>query len=166
MRFIYTKTFAIFFTCFVALAVLVIMQLKGWLDPVRAVVLNAPRPIIRLVRSVALPVKNFFTTVYELKKIVQENGRLSQEIINLKQDLVGFNQQARENEALRKELGFVKNTTLDLQACAVLSDNPFGSPDGLILNCGSDAGISEGQAVISQGHLTGKIIYSGKYAIK
>jgi len=161
MRFIYTKAFAIFAGCLALLALLVIMQLKGWLDPIRIAFLDAPRPVAALANSAASPVKNFFSTIYQLKKISDENGRLRAEVKQLEQALVGQDQQTRENQALRDELGFAKNTQLNLASCAVLSDNPFGQTDALVLNCGTKDGVGEGQAVISQGYLVGKIIYAG-----
>lgn len=161
MRFIYTKAFAIFAACVLALAVLVFLQLKGWLDPIRLAFLNVPRPVAALTRSATSPVKGFFSTIYQLKKINQVNGQLRARVLQLEQDLVNANQQSRENQALRAELGFFKNTTQALAPCTVLSENPFGQSGGLILNCGSKAGISDGQAVISQGYLVGKVIYTG-----
>ena len=163
MRFIYTKAFAIFSACLVLLVILVFMQIKGWLDPVRATALQSPRLVAVAVKSVALPVKIFFTTIYNLRKITEENGRLANQVVALQQDLVQANQQTRENEALRKELGFVKNSAQPLQACTVFSTNPFGSVGGLVLNCGAEEGVNVGQAVVSQGHLVGKITYVGRH---
>ncbi len=162
MRFIYTKAFVIFSVCLVLLAVLAVLQIKGWLDPIRTAVLHSPRPVVAAVKVVALPVKIFFGTIYELRKITLENAELSSRIRTLEQNLVDANQQARENQALRKELGFVKNTKYQLVACTVLSNNPFGQADGLVLNCGTDDGVEPGQAVLSQGYLAGKITYSGR----
>lgn len=161
MRFIYTKAFAIFAACLVALAFLVFLQLKGWLDPVRIAFLNSPRPVAALAGNIASPVQSFFSTIYQLKKISQENSQLRAKVSQLQQDLVNSNQQTRENQALRAELGFVKNTGQPLASCTVLSDNPFGQTGALVLNCGSKAGVADGQAVISQGYLVGKIIYTG-----
>jgi len=162
MRFIYTKTFAIFAACLVALAILVFMQVKGWLDPIRTAVLQAPRPIARFAQFVSLPVKNFFSTIYQLKKIAGENVALQSQVMSLQQALVQENQQALDNEALKKELGFVKTTQMQLQPCTVLSENSFSLNDALVLNCGTEDGVQEGSAVISQGYLVGKIIYTGK----
>jgi rod shape-determining protein MreC len=161
MRFIYTKAFAIFAACVLGLAFLVFLQFKGWLDPVRMAFLEAPRPVVVLVNGVTSPVKIFFSTIYQLDKISQENGRLRAQVLELEQDLVDRNQQSLENQALRAELGFVKNTSQPLAACTVLSGNPFGQTDVLVLNCGNRDGINEGQAVISQGYLVGKINWVG-----
>ncbi|MEK7161324.1 MAG: rod shape-determining protein MreC [Patescibacteria group bacterium] len=162
MRFIYTKAFAIFAAFLLAAVFLVFMQTRGWLDPVRVTVLNSPRSAAYLFKSVVVPVKSFFTTIYQLKKITQENARLASRVAGLERDLVLFNQQARENDALRKELGFIKNSKLQLVSCSVLSRNLFGSSDALVLNCGTADGVSEGQAIISQGYMVGKVTYAGK----
>ena len=162
MRFFYTKTFAVFLGFLVITALLVIMQIKGWLDPVRTAVLQSPRPIIILVKNVTLPIKDFFNTVYNLRKITQQNGHLESQVILLQQQLVQENQQSIENQALRKELGFVKTSQYSLTPCTVLSENAFSLTDALVLNCGTENGVGEGQAVVSQGYLVGKIIYAGK----
>ncbi len=161
MRFIYTKAFAIFASSVCLVVALIFLQLKGWLDPIRLAVLHSPRPVAIAAGKITLPVKNFFIAIYQLKKIADENVQLKARVLSLQQDLAQENQQARENEALRKELGLIKNSRLDVTACTVLSDHPFGVSDALVLNCGSRAGVEIGQAVISQGYLVGKIIYAG-----
>lgn len=162
MRFIYTKFFAFFFFGLVLVTLLAFFQQKGWLDPVRAMVLQAPRPVIALAKGVVVPVKNFFGTVYQLKKISEENSELNSKVSALQQDLVQYEETSKENEALKKELGFVKSSKQKLIACTALSGNPFGGGDSLVLNCGRESGVEEGQAVVSQGFLVGKVIYSGQ----
>jgi rod shape-determining protein MreC len=161
MRFIYTKAFAIFAACVLGLAFLVFLQVRGWLDPIKIAFLEAPRPVAAVVSGVTHPIKVFFSTIYQLNKISTENGQLRARVLELQQELVDKNQQSLENQAFRAELGFVKNTTQPLAACTVLSENLFGQNGALILNCGSRDGVNEGQAVISQGYLVGKIIYAG-----
>lgn len=163
MRFIYTKAFAIFSGCLVLLAVLVFLQTKGWLDPLRYALLESPRPIIRLTDSVTTPVKNFFTTIYQLKHIAVENKQLQDRVNQLQQDTVQYQELTRENQALRNELGFVKTSQLVLAACAVLSENPFVPTNAIILNCGTSDGVAVGQAVLSSGYLVGKIINAGPH---
>ncbi len=162
MRFIYTKTFAVFAFLVVLLAVFVLMQTKGWLNPVRELALKMPRSLTTTVKTAASPVKNFFSILYQLRKIAQENTRLTAQVISLQQNLVEANDLARENEALRNELGFAKTAKHSLAPCTVLSNDPFGSGGALILNCGSNAGVEIGQAVVSQGYLVAKIVYVGK----
>ncbi len=162
MRFIYTKTFAIFTACVLVLALLVFMEVKGWLEPVRNLILRSPRPVVKIIKGIVTPAQDFFSTIYQLKKINSENFELKSRVGELEQDLAQLNQQSHENEALRKELGFVRNTKMSLLACNVLSKDAFGLNDSLIISCGQNDGLSQGQAIISQGYLVGKIIYAGK----
>lgn len=164
MRFIYTKAFAIFAGCLVLVCLLVVMQIKGWLGPVRQAFLQSPRPVVFLAKGVAKPVQNFFFTIYHLRKIAQDNSALKLQVADLQQKLVDYDQEKRENEALRQELGFVDATKFSLVACTVLSEHPFGLADTIVLNCGSNQGVAEGQAIISGGYLAGKIIYADNYS--
>lgn len=162
MRFIYTRTFAVFALCVLILAIFVFMQTRGWLNPIRNAALKIPRGAIYAVKTVTNPVKNFFTTLYQLHKISDENVKLTTEVILLQQNLAETNDLVRENEALRNELGFSKKSKRPLIPCTVLSNDPFGSGGAIILNCGSNSGVEVGQPVISQGYLVGKITYAGK----
>ena len=162
MRFIYTKAFAIFSVCLAVLVVFVFFQTRGWLDPIRSGILQSPRPVIALVRGVTLPVKIFFLTLYQLNQIAKENTVLRAQVTDLQQDLVQYQQEAKDNDALRKNLGFVQSTKFHLIACTVLSENAFGLSNSLILNCGKEDGVEAGLAVVSQGYLVGKVLYAGK----
>ena len=162
MRFIYTKTFAIFAVCLTILAIFVFIQTKGWLNPVRKIGLKTPNALASGVKAAITPVKNFFSTLYQLRHLAQENSRLTSQIGTLQQNLVEANELARENEALRNELGLAKRSKRPLVPCNVLSNDPFGPGGALILSCGSAAGVELGQAVLSEGYLVGKIVYVGK----
>jgi len=80
MRFIYTKAFAIFSTCLVVLAIITFLQVKGYGGPIQAVFVNAPRPVAAVVSGLARPVENFFSAIYNLKKIGAENAQLSAQV--------------------------------------------------------------------------------------
>lgn len=162
MRFIYTKLFGVFAVCMAVLAALVFLQTKGWLYPVKNLFLQMPRPIIYVAKNTTVPVKNFFLTIYRLRGISQENVSLNAEVRQMQLDLAQLEQEKRENETLRKELEFSQNTKLQLVSCAVLSRNPFGLTETLVLSCGTGQGVSVGQAVVSQGFLVGKIILADK----
>ncbi len=162
MRFIYSKTFALLFGSLVVVTALLFFQNRGWLNPVKTVVIQAPRPIVRLAQSVVRPVKNFFFTLFRLREIARENDRLRLKLHENQQLLVQFEQQSRENDALRKELGFVKGAKLNLVPCVVLAQNPLDLTDTVVLDCGSAEGVQEGHAIVSEGFLAGKIIYAGE----
>lgn len=162
MRFIYTKAFAIFAGCVGILALFMFLQVRGLLDPIRIAILKSPRPVIYITKAVSVPIKSFFSTIYQLRKIAKENNELRMKVQTLELSLVQENQAQRENEALRKELGFIKSSKMQLASCSVLSENSFGLSNSLVLNCGTDDGINLGDAVISQSYLVGKISYASK----
>lgn len=161
MRFIYTKAFAIFSVCVAVVAILTFLQVKGYGGPIQAVFINAPRPVAAAVSGVAKPIKNFFSTVYNLKKISTQNVQLTAQVYQLQQQLADYNQATRENQDLKQELGFVAGAKNQFTPCTALSQNPLGLTDTLIINCGSSS-VAQGQGVVSQGYLIGKIIYAGK----
>lgn len=158
MRFIYTKTFLYFSISLIIGAVLTLMYVRGYLEPLRLALLQAPRPVTYLSQSVARPVRNFFGTIYTLKNIVKKNAELEAKINEKQQQIVLLDQYRQQNEILKKELGFVGETQLALVSCGILSRDPGGFTDTLALSCGEKAGVKIGQAVISQGYLVGKII--------
>lgn len=163
MRFIYSKVFLWFSICLVALVALLFLQSRGWLSPVEYLVAQAPRPLSRLVSGIVNPIKNFAHTVVSLRQVVKDNGRLESELLVARQKAVDSERLVNENDLLRKELGFKKKSALVLHSCSVLSRDPEQLADALVLDCGESQQIKEGQAVISQGYLVGKVFHVGKY---
>lgn len=162
MRFIYTKGFLIFVSCLAALSLLVIFEAKGWVGPLKLALLKAPQPVVSVFSSVARPVKGFFSTAYRLQRLVSENARLEQKAGELSRQLVLLEQYRIENEALKRELGFAKSSGLSLAPCRTLGRNPLRLSDTVTVSCGTEQGVAEGHALISQGYLIGKVIYAGK----
>lgn len=161
MKFIYTKTFAASMAALVIVVILLFLQVKGWLQPLENVLLRLPRSSIAVAETVIKPLKGFTATIYSLRKISQENKMLHGQILDLQQQVVVFNQLRLENESLKKQLDFKATTNLTLQPCTVLSLNPQGLTDAVIISCGSGDGVREGQGIISEGYLVGKIIHVG-----
>ena len=159
MRFIYSKIFAIFFSCLILVVGLFFLQVKGYLDPVRNLFLQAPRPAIKIFKNLTLTTKSFFKTVFSLHGLVLENQQLKQKVFGLQQNLVDFEQQKKENLALRNELGFFKEAKSELVPCSILTRNALGISDSIVINCGSNQGAEEGRAIVSEGHIVGKITY-------
>jgi rod shape-determining protein MreC len=162
IRFIYTKTFLAFATVLVLVALLFILQVKGWLQPIQYALIQAPRPVANTARAIAEPVRTFFTTLASLRSVVRENGELRAQVAQLQLAQVQFDKLRTDNDLLRNELKLQAQSPLVLEACTVLSIDPQELSDAMVLSCGSGQGISEGQAVLSQGYLIAKVAYVGK----
>ncbi len=160
MRFIYKKNFVIFASCLFIVFILTLFYHKGWLSFIQKVLLQVPRPINIVLSKVTRPIQTFFITVYDLRAITKENTKLKEQVWKLQSQQVLFDQYSLENQQLKKELGFVKTSKLNLEPCNVIARNPTGLTDIITINCGTNQGADLGRAVLSQGYLAGKIIYS------
>lgn len=163
IRFIYTKTFFAFSIALVIVLLGLIMQVKGWLQPIEYAFLQAPRPVSNVVRSIAEPVRTFFSTIGSLRSVVRENATLQSQVVSLQQQQVQFDKLKLDNDLLREELKFRGQSKLALEPCTVLSIDPQELSDAMVISCGKEQGIQEGQAVLSQGYLVAKIAYVGSY---
>ncbi len=163
MRFIYSKAFVIFASVLVVIIIGLVMQSKGWLQPIEYGLLQAPRPVASVVRTVASPIRTLFSTLGSLRSVVRENTQLRGQVAQLQQQQVQYDKIKSDNDLLRNELKFKGQSKLDLEPCTVLSVDPEQLSDAMILSCGKEQGIQEGQAVISQGYLVAKITYVGSY---
>lgn len=161
MRFIYTKTFVIFTACLIILVIGLFLQTKGLLQPIEYALLSAPRPVVSVGRAITSPVRNFFSTVGTLRSIVKQNNELTAKVADLQKKVVENDALRAENASLKKELGFVEASSVSLQPCTVLNSTAPELSNALVLNCGEREGIREGQAVVSQGYLVGKIVHVG-----
>jgi rod shape-determining protein MreC len=161
MRFIYTKTFAIFAGLLVTVFVLVVLQTVGWLGPVQTLLLQAPKPLVTAARAVGSPVRTFFRSIWSLKAVVRENATLHNRVTELEQKQVDFDIYKSENDLLRQEMAFKAKSSLNLLPCSVLSSDPQGLTDAVVLNCGTNQGVAEGQAVVAQGHVVAKVLFAG-----
>src|SRR6185503_10041230 len=68
-----------------------------------------------------------------------------------------------ENELLRKEFDYQQRSPYQLQPCSVLSIDPQELSDAIVVACGEDDGVKEGQAIISEGFLVGKVVFVGSH---
>lgn len=162
MRFIYSKLFAAFAVCLLIVAVFLFLQVKGWLHPIETVLLESPRPVVAVVQTAVRPVKIVIDTVKSIRGIIKENADLRSQVTSLQQRTVDSDILRNENQILRAELGFSSKSSFKLQPCTVLAQDQQQLVDTVILSCGQKDGIREGQAVVAQGYLAGKIIFAGQ----
>lgn len=163
MRFIYTKTFLAFGIALAVIVLGLVMQTRGWLQPIEYALLQAPRPISSTVKAIAEPIRTVFTTLGSLRSVVRENGELRAQVAQLQQQQIQFDKLKTDNDLLREELKFKAQSELQLESCSVLSIDPQEITDAMTLSCGEGQGIQVGQAVISQGYLIAKIVHVSSY---
>jgi len=98
----------------------------------------------------------FLSTLSDVHDLALQNERLSLKVKQLEAENAQLKELKKENEVLKKEIGFVKeNKEAKLIPSYVIGRTP--DLRYLILDQGSRKGIKKGQAVISEGLLVGKI---------
>jgi len=163
MRFIYTKAFALFAACLVIVVIGLFLQVKGVLQPIEYALLQGPRPMVNFAKSITSPIRNLFTTAFTIRNIVRENASMAAQVAQLQQQVAADDQLRSENSILKQELGFAQSSKIALQPCTVLNIDPQELSDAMVVSCGSGDGIREGQGVVAQGYLVGKVLHVGKY---
>jgi rod shape-determining protein MreC len=131
-----------------------------------------------MVGAVAFPLQNilsfigyntrqmssFFVSIGHLK---QENERLLAENIALKVENADCADRARENEAIRKELGILPRDQFEFVSAEVTGQDDASSGNALLINKGEVSGIRKGLAVIvGKGVLVGRVVETTPFSAR
>ncbi len=158
MRFIYTKTFTKIFTIFVVLALVVVLDRKGWLGLIKDGFFRVFNVTQTPIHATTRGFKTTFHTLFTIKNLVRENSQLNQEINQLAFDNARLLAAQQENIALRKALNFDQQTAFNLLPTQVLLSDPTGFTQSVVIDKGQNAGLRINQpVVVAPGILVGKI---------
>lgn len=158
MRFIYSKIFTKIFTIFVILAVLVILDSKGYLGLLKDGFFRVFGRSVAPVAGLTNKVKDVFSILFTIKNLSSENAKLSQKIDQLAFENARLKTAQDENQSLRKALSLKQVSQLNLSATQVLNSDPTGFTQVLVIDKGSNQGINLNSAVVAApGLLVGKV---------
>ncbi|MEO8065305.1 MAG: rod shape-determining protein MreC [Candidatus Doudnabacteria bacterium] len=158
MRFIYTKTFAKIFTIFVILALLVILDARGYLGLLKDGFFRVFGSITNRVENVTNAGKGIFETLFTIKNLASENSALSQKIDQLAFENARLKSAQQENTGLRKALNFKQSSSFKLLPVEVLNSDPTGFTQVITIDKGSNEGIGLYQPIVAApGLLVGKV---------
>lgn len=158
MRFIYTKTFNRIFAIFVLLALLVIMDVKGYLGLLKDGFFRVYGQTSNSLASGTNGVKGAFETLFTIQHLASDNAQLNQKIQGLSFENARLKSAQDENQSLRLALNLKQQSKLNLLPVEVLNSDPTGFTQTLVIDKGEDARIRLNQAVVvSPGLLVGKI---------
>lgn len=164
MRIIYSKAFRKFLAIFVLVAALIILDATGYLAVFKGEFFKVYGFFVAPVHSSTQTVKTFFSTAFTIKNLVKENAQLNQKIDELTFDNARLQTALTENSSLRQALGLKERSKLNLIPAEVISLDPSGFTQTILINKGTDSGIKEAQAlIVAPGLLVGRItkVYAG-----
>jgi rod shape-determining protein MreC len=111
-----------------------------------------------LLMSAFYPLQFITGQVTRVKNIFAENRRLHTEVMTLSMAVAQLQEQAAENERLRKLLDLRQEFSYTLVAARVMAREPSHAYRGVVLNIGSDKGILRYMPVINSQGVAGKVV--------
>lgn len=146
-------------TLILVAAGLLVLSLGGYLTPIQSLIL---RPISSIQSWVALRVaalRDFITSPRDVASLREEISGLEGEITRLQQEIIALREQAAEAEILAALLDYARaRPESSYKAARVIGRDVSPFLRSLIIDVGSDAGISRGMPVVTRRGLVGRII--------
>lgn len=144
----------------VLLAALILgfFQYKGWLARPVGLVSRVAVSLTSPVHSMAVWSRQVVSSVVSLRSLYVENAELKQRAAHLEQQVASLQGVDSENAVLKATLGFANRPPVRIIPCTVISRDPEGLTQTLLLSCGTHQGLEVGQGVVSQGYLIGKVV--------
>lgn len=137
---------------------LIFFNPKGLFSPVRQIFSLATHPFQKTFYILGRKTKetlDFLSSISDLKK---ENERLLEENNSLTAKISLFEQEKKENENLREQLGLVPRSKYELEASFIIGQDPQKLGSWITIDKGSFSGIQSGMPVIvSDGILVGRV---------
>jgi rod shape-determining protein MreC len=153
-----SRTFVAVTLILVAAGILT-LSLGGYLTPIQSLIL---RPISSIQSWVALRVaaiRDFLTSPRDVASLREEISRLEGEVAQLQQEIIALREQAAEAEILAALLDYARaRPESSYKAARVIGRDVSPFLRSLIIDVGSDAGISHGMPVVTRRGLVGRII--------
>lgn len=141
----------------VVVSLVILLQITGLWRPIRVVFDVTTQPITRLFSGIGRSIGGGFSTLASLGTISKENTDLRRELTEQKADLAKSQEIERENELLRAQLNFSKNSDYQQVGARVVGYSPDNMRRTLTIDRGKKDGLEVGQAVMSSGALIGRI---------
>ncbi len=117
-------------------------------------------PLHGLVTSYSRRVKDAFSAIRGWGGLPDENRRLAEEIVILRNELNGLRSLETENVELRRQLGFARHSPHTLLPAEVIARDIGGWWQTLRIGLGSAAGVEANRAVLTSSGLVGKVAES------
>lgn len=161
-----SRQFAIFAFLFFFALILIFLHIRGQDKTVESAAAQAPRPFVYVLQGIGHSFGSFFSYFSSVSNLNQINAQLREQNLSLEKDNILSQQYKLENDRLKKELGYRDTAPFALISATVISKDPTGFNQAIILNAGAHDGVWQGAAVLAQGVLVGKIISVEEFTSK
>lgn len=131
---------------------------------VERLVQDALTPVQRVVSGISYYLADSWKTLRQLSFLRQENAYLHQRLTELAAENVLLRQYQRENEELRRLLGFRQTVSYQLTAAQVVSRDPSNWFNTLTIDKGRADGLKPHQPVITDEGVVGQIRHVNQHS--
>ncbi len=159
-RFFRSKKFVIMMSVIAVVTALtvVVASIGGWSSPQSSFVGAIIEPIQSAFSDAADAVAGFFGVFGERDRLKEENAELNEKLNELIEEKLEWQEAVNENEFYKNFLGLKEeNDDFELQSARVIARDSADAFATLTIDCGSLAGISERDVVITADGLVGYV---------
>jgi len=135
---------------------LVFANSKGFLDGAKNAVTVLISPIGSYFSDVGSNFENFFSSIFNISNLQEENAQLSSEVNELRAEVARLNEVQSENKSLRHDLDFVEKSGFEYIPATVMAYDPANVRGMVTVYKGKKDGIEVGMAAVSEGYLIGR----------
>jgi len=137
---------------------LIFLGARNFFNPVRKIFSSLAYPFQKTFYLAGRKISDGFSFFSSISGLHAENNRLVRENYGLKGQVALLENEKKENEKLRSELGLIPRAEFNLEASFVIGQDPQKQGDWLLIDKGSAGGIRENMPVIvSNGIIVGRI---------
>lgn len=116
------------------------------------------RPVGIVLNQAGVGISSFFGNIKNIGRLQKDNKELNDKLNVALAELARLNEAQKENSALKRDLGFKEETNYNLVAANVISFDPTNIRESITISAGKNDGLKEGDTVISEGFLIGKVM--------
>lgn len=138
-------------------ALLIFVNSKGYLDSAFAATRGVSAPLSLFFTQLSGKTSGMFSGLLNLGKLQKDNAELKDNVNKLQAEVAQLTEAKKENEQLKKDLGFVTVNNFQYEPAEVVAYDPSNLRGMLTINKGSQAGLKSGMAVISDGFMIGRV---------
>lgn len=141
------------------IGILLIIVPTVFIDGARNQASAAASPFATFLNRQRLGVQGFFSNVTQVGGLREEKNQLQAEVLRLQQEVARLENIEQENTSLRRELGVtgvVKDTEKVFARIILQGADPLDR--NFTINVGTKQGVANGQPVVHQGYLVGRVI--------
>lgn len=151
------KRFSVIAVTVLFAGLLIFASTKGYLEGATNILHATTAPVSIFFSGASDRVSGFFGGIFSLGKIQRDNAELRNNLNKLQAEVAQLAEAKKENESLRRELGFTTSHNYSYEAAEVLAFDPSNVRGMVTVNKGAKNGLKNGMAVISDGFLVGRV---------